>query len=435
MKRNGAVGAGLVLILSAWGCDTLLGLPEDPHTQCITTDKRCNVFAKQVCVNGIWETVEDCPDGCANGECWACLPGAKICVGNEPQECNANGEWQKGEMCADGTCLHGECAGACVPGSKRCNLNYPQVCDATETWQDAIPCTIWAPSCDDGECKVPRSCVGLPENCGPLENESCCTVTELPGGTYNRSNDPMFPATVSAFQLDRFEITVGRFRKFVEAYSRDIVQEGQGAHPHIEGSGWKAEFQQALPMGAKSKDDREALEMALICHPVFSTWTITSGTNDNLPMNCISWYEAFAFCIWDGGRLPTEAEWQFAMRGGNEQRYHPWSLPPTSMNLDATCAVYDCNGDGDSSMCKIGDIVGVGSRSPKGDGKWHQADLAGSVWEWMYDLREGDTNRQARGGYWGNSAPNLALQYGEGSGEPDKRYEYLGARCARDLRR
>jgi formylglycine-generating enzyme required for sulfatase activity len=62
-----------------------------------------------------------------------------------------------------------------------------------------------------------------------------------------------------------------------------------------------------------------------------STWTKRAGQNENLPINCVTWHEAYAFCIWDGGFLPSGTEWEYAAVGGSQQRYYPWGslvLPP-----------------------------------------------------------------------------------------------------------
>jgi formylglycine-generating enzyme required for sulfatase activity len=150
----------------------------------------------------------------------------------------------------------------------------------------------------------------------------------VPGGTFNRSNDAAYPATVSGFVLDRFEVTVGRFRRFVEAYPGSKPAAGAGRHPLIEGSGWDAGWDSNLPA------DAEALKRAVKCHSTYQTWTDEADEHERLPMNCLSWYLAFAFCAWDGGRLPTEAEWNYAAAGGDEQRAYTWSKPAHTTTIE-----------------------------------------------------------------------------------------------------
>jgi formylglycine-generating enzyme required for sulfatase activity len=157
--------------------------------------------------------------------------------------------------------------------------------------------------------------------------------------------------------------------------------------------------------------------------------------NENKPMNCIDWYEAFAFCAWDGGRLSTEAEWNYAAAAGGEQRQYPWSIPPSSITIDSSYAVY-----GSPS------VSAVGSVSPKGDGKWAQADLAGSVWEWNMDWHEDSyanpcsdcavvsqgsaVARALRGGSWDLGASFLLSSF-HNAGVPTTQSYEVGARCAR----
>ncbi|WP_437275392.1 SUMF1/EgtB/PvdO family nonheme iron enzyme [Sorangium sp. So ce375] len=217
--------------------------------------------------------------------------------------------------------------------------------------------------------------------CGPDSNESCCATGEaVPGGTFNRSNDAAYPATVSGFLLDRFEVTVGRFRKFVEAYPGSKPAAEAGTHPLIEGSGWNEAWNSNLPV------DAAALKTALKCDSRYQTWTDAAGDHERLPVNCLSWYVAFAFCAWDGGRLATEAEWNYAAAGGDEQRPYPWSESARNDIIDTDHAVYNCAADGSGSdSCAFSDIHAVGSRSQEGDGKWGQADLAGNMWEWVLD--------------------------------------------------
>src|SRR5213076_223676 len=98
-----------------------------------------------------------------------------------------------------------------------------------------------------------------------------------------------------------------------------------------------------------------------------------------LPITCATWFELYALCIWDGGFLPTEAEWNYAAAGGNEQRAYPWSSPSSSLTIDETYASYsvalgtECYGDGIAG-CAVTDLVLVGGKSG-GDGKWTHADM------------------------------------------------------------
>jgi formylglycine-generating enzyme required for sulfatase activity len=58
-------------------------------------------------------------------------------------------------------------------------------------------------------------------------------------------------------------------------------------------------------------------------------------------MNCVNWYEAYAFCIWDVGFLPRETEWEYAAVGGNQQRQYPWgTADPGTANQ---YAIFNCN--------------------------------------------------------------------------------------------
>jgi formylglycine-generating enzyme required for sulfatase activity len=106
-------------------------------------------------------------------------------------------------------------------------------------------------------------------------------------------------------------------------------------------------------------------------------------------MNCVSWFEAAAFCAWDGGFLPSEAQWNYAATAGIEQRAYPWSTPASSLSIDDSRTSYfvdptqQCHGDG-LDGCAPGDILPVGTR-PAGDGKWGHSDLGGNVLEWTLD--------------------------------------------------
>jgi formylglycine-generating enzyme required for sulfatase activity len=103
------------------------------------------------------------------------------------------------------------------------------------------------------------------------------------GATFNRGNDPARPATVSGFRLDKYEITVGRFRKFLAAYAQNMIPAGTGKNPHnASDPGWDASnWNPSLEANA------EALKAAVACDPVSASFSETPGSAaaESLPIN------------------------------------------------------------------------------------------------------------------------------------------------------
>ncbi len=184
---------------------------------------------------------------------------------------------------------------------------------------------------------------------------------------------PEHPTNVSDFYLDTFEVTVARFRPFVLGYPDTLPKEGEGAHPKKPGTGWQSAWIAAF---AALPATRAKLETQLTCpgeNPgiVEPTYAAEPGPNDALPINCVNWYEAFAFCVWEGGRLSTEAEWEYAAAGGAENRLYPWGAePPDWPFFKRSCLHSSCIG-------KYGTVAGAS--------RWGNFDLAGSLMEIVLD--------------------------------------------------
>jgi len=179
---------------------------------------------------------------------------------------------------------------------------------------------------------------------------------------------PEHDATVSSFYLDEYEVTVGRFRRFVQQFDGTSPPD-----PLIPGSGWQNSWNGSMP------SSQAMLTSYLDCSPGLQTWRSTPSGTEQHPINCVSWYEAFAFCAWDGGRLPTEAEWEYASAGGSENRLYPWGSAAPSTTL----ASWNCEYFG-TLECTFEDIAVVGAL-PAGAGRWGHRDLAGNMREWVLD--------------------------------------------------
>jgi len=262
---------------------------------------------------------------------------------------------------------------------------------------------------------------------------------EQPDLTYSRR--------VSGFYLDRFEVTVGRFMEFINNYR--LPSEGEGPHPRIPMSGWQKSWESLLDHDHEGETAVPPTKVALQTQVGGADYCETGSFNqgvETLPINCVNWYVAFAFCAFDGGRLPTEAEWNFAAAFGSAHRPYPWSQSVSDVTIDSSHAAYS----GDPPLEQP---TPVGSH-PNGQGGFHRnvgqghEDLAGNLFEWVADQwadepeescaedcmeawSAKDDRRPIRGGSFLHDPAQLRSGYRTASPAYNIVPRY-GIRCARD---
>jgi formylglycine-generating enzyme required for sulfatase activity len=312
----------------------------------------------------------------------------------------------------------------------------------------------------DGGGAQPPSCAasgaGL-TGCGTAA-ESCCARTGVASGIFfrtytNTGSGPTGegdPATVSAFNLDKYPVTVGRFRRFVAAWNSGAgwsPPPGSGKHVHLNGgkgltnSGAPGSYEPGWVAADDANLAPTTANLTSGCSdPAYATWTAAAGSQESLPINCVNWYEAYAFCIWDGGFLPSEAEQEYAAAGGSQEREYPWGA--TSPGTSSQYANYGCYYPNGSGSCTgVTNIAPVGTASGSA-GLWGQLDLAGGVFTWGLDWYAGyaactdcayltpATSRAGRGGFFNSGTTYLAPTY-RLFGTPGYRGHGNGFRCAR----
>ena len=297
----------------------------------------------------------------------------------------------------------------CTPGATRCWGNGTQSCDDSGRWSAPTSCAAWTPACADGACTAPPSCQQAGDgqtNCGS-EKESCCASVLLPAGAFYRTylNEGSGAQGLSAlaritpFRLDKYEVTVGRFRRFLAAWNGGagwVPPPGSGKHAHLNAGRGLVELRtdgvSAFEPGWDPKDTDELVLITDHFDPSKSnaapTWTDQAGANEQRPINCVDWYDAYAFCIWDGGFLPSDAEWVYATAGGAEEREYPWGT--TAPGTDNRYAIYGLDKFCYYPTGTFAPCMDAGSMAPVGTallgtGRWGQLDLVGNVAEWNLD--------------------------------------------------
>jgi formylglycine-generating enzyme required for sulfatase activity len=173
----------------------------------------------------------------------------------------------------------------------------------------------------------------------------------IPGGSYMMGSEdfpwsmPVHRVQLKSFQMARGPVTFKQYRACVAAGACIAPHVSDGTCLVYDGAAWKPGI---LP---------------------------ASFQGDDQPVVCVDWEQARAFSQWVGGRLPSEAETEYAARSAGKDYRYPWGNEP------ATCAraVMD---DGGGKGCGRNRTWPVCSK-PKGNTEQGLCDMAGNVWEWM----------------------------------------------------
>ncbi len=224
------------------------------------------------------------------------------------------------------------------------------------------------------------------------------------GGDNSQASEDEYPkhkVHVDDFWMDATEVTNAQFAKFVEATHYITTAEKK--------PDWE-EMKKTLPPGTPKPPDSVMVAASLVFHqtsvPVDlhdysqwwswvkgADWKHPGGPNStikgkgNYPVVQVSWYDAMAYCKWAGKRLPTEAEWEFAARGGLENNIYPWGNEPINYarakanSWGGKFPYYNDDKDGFEGLAP------AKSYQKNGYGLY---DMAGNVWEWCSDWYDAD---------------------------------------------
>lgn len=314
-------------------------------------------------------------------------------------------------VCREGVCILPRCGDGVVDH----NFRYLEYCDPGPDLDDPTCTDECRPACSskvpgEGYVFIPRGTYEA--GCDPEEaNPAACADDEQPqhGVTFTKG-----------YCLQQTEVTVAQYRRCVDAGICNTI-------------GWQ--------------------------NTPYCTWTDEPGDHEEHPVNCLEWSDAQTYCeLWEGGSLPTEAQWEVAARGLDAGNPWPWGADP-----EPSCDLANLNdvqvepnvfgGCGDSPDGPVTWPAGSGGaagRTPEG-----LADMGGNLSEWVLDVYcpdfyeracvgnctdpvaileacPGNLQRGIRGGGW-STAPDAALTYRRAHvAKWADAYPEVGFRCRRD---
>jgi sulfatase modifying factor 1 len=243
-----------------------------------------------------------------------------------------------------------------------------------------------------------------------LDDHSHKGMVWIKAGTFGMGGDnkqagpdeyPKHKVSVDGFWMDATEVTNAQFAQFVKATGYLTTAEKK--------PDWE-EMKKQVPPGTPKPDESLLVAASLIFsqpnHPVnlndySQWWSWAKGADwkhphgsqsnikgkENYPVVHISWFDAVAYCKWAGKRLPTEAEWEWAARGGLNNEIYPWGNEPVDAGAPKANTWQGDFPSKNTLKDKFFLAAPVKSFKPNGYGLY---DMAGNVWEWCADYYKND---------------------------------------------